>query len=160
MSQEVERLTVSTTFNGNHIIKGRSSIYDLQIGTGGDPQVDRIRYDMGKIMDSTNNFGINSVNLRSKESALTSLTKIDHMMSEISSSRAQLGAMSVRMNSSLQNTQVSKENLSASNSKIRDADMALETANKAKTQIASSASLAMLRISNDQPGLILKLVGG
>ena len=158
LSKEVERLTASTSFNGNNIIKDKSSVYDLQIGTGGD-SLDRIRYDMGKIMDSRNNFGINAVNLRSKESSQNSLGAIDKMMTEISSSRAQLGAMGTRMNSSLQNLQISRENLSASNSKIRDTDMAAEAANRAKSQIAQSASLAMLKMSNEQPGVILKLVG-
>lgn len=160
MKREVERLTASTSFNGNNIIKDKDSVYDLQIGVNADKNYDRIRYDMGKIMDSSNNFGIASINLRSKESSQQSLSSLDKMMTEISSSRAQLGSMSNRMNSVMQNLQVSRENLSSSNSKIRDADIARESANKAKAQIAQSASLAMLKISNDQPGTILKLVGG
>jgi flagellin len=158
LSKEVERLTASTSFNGNNIIKDKSSVYDLQIGTGND-SLDRIRYDMGKVMDSRNNFGISAVNLRSKESAQHSLSVVDNMMSQISASRAQLGAMGTRMTSSMQNLQIGRENLSASNSKIRDADIAAETANRAKIQIAQSASLAMLKMSNDEPGVILKLVG-
>lgn len=160
MKREVERLTFSTSFNGNNIIKNKNSVYDLQIGVNDDKNLDRIRYDMGKIMDSSNNFGIASINLRSKESSQQSLSALDKMMTEISGSRAQLGSMSNRMNSIMQNLQVSRENLSSSNSKIRDADVASESANKAKVQIAQSASLAMLKLSNDQPGTILKLVGG
>lgn len=159
MKNEVERLTASTSFNGNNIIKGESSVYDLQIGVTGD-SLNRIRYDMGKVMDSRNNFGIASINLRSKESSQQSLSALDKMMGEISKSRAMLGSMSNRMNSVIQNLQVSKENLSSSESKIRDTDVAKEAANRAKMQIAESASLSMLKISNDQPGLILKLVGG
>jgi flagellin len=157
LKNEVARLTASTSFNGNNIIKNKDSVYDLQIGVGGD-SLDRIRYDMGKIMDSTNNFGIDGVNLRSKISSQNSLQALDKMMTEISSSRAQLGSMSNRMNSVMQNLQVSRENLSASNSKIRDADMARESTNKAKSQIAQSASLAMLKLSNDEPSYILKLI--
>lgn len=160
MKGEVERITASTSFNGNNIIKDKESVYDLQIGVNSDKNLDRIRYDLGKIMDSSNNFGIAGVNLRSKESSQNSLVALDKMMTEISGSRAQLGSMSNRMNSVVQNLQVSKENLSGSNSKIRDADMARETANKAKINISQSASLALLKLSNDQPGAILKLVGG
>ena len=158
MKNEVERLPASTSFNGNNIIKDKDSVYDLQIGVNADKNLDRIHYDMGKIMDSRNNFGIANVNLRSKESAQQSLSALDKMMTEISSSRAQLGSMSNRMNSVIQNLQVGRENLASSNSKIRDADIAKESANKAKAQIAQSASLAMLKISNDQPEVILKLV--
>lgn len=158
LKREVERLTVSTSFNGNNIIKGKESVYDLQIGINGNEN-DRIRYDMAKIMDSTNNFGINAINLKSKESSQQSLSVLDNMLSQISSSRALLGGLSNRMNNVISNLQVSRENLSASNSKIQDADVAAEAANQAKEKIMQSASLSMLKISNDQPGMILKLVG-
>lgn len=159
MKNEIERLTSSTSFNGNNILKDDGSVYDLQIGVSANNN-DKIRYDMGKIMDSKNNFGIQHINLRTKESSWESLSAIDKMMSEISGSRAQLGSMSNRMNSVIQNLQVSRENLSGSNSKIRDADVAKEAANKAKISIAQSASLALLKMSNDEPGAILKLIGG
>lgn len=159
MKNEIERITNSTSFNGNNILKNSDSVYDLQIGVNADKNLDRIRYDMGKIMDSKNNFGIQHVNLRSKESSRESLSAIDKMMAEISGSRAQLGSMSNRMDSVIQNLQVSRENLSGSNSKIRDADIAKEAANKAKVAIAQSASLALLKMSNDEPGAILKLLG-
>lgn len=159
LKREVERITASTSFNGNNIIKNKDSIYDLQIGVNADKNLDQIHYDMGKIMDSSNNFGMASINLRSKESSQNSLSALDNMMSEISKSRAMLGSMSNRMESVIQNLQVSKENLSGSNSKIRDADVARESANRAKVQIAQSASLALLKLSNEQPGAILKLVG-
>lgn len=159
LKREVERLTVSTSFNGNQIIKGSESVYDLQIGINGSEK-DRIRYDMSKIMDSTNNFGINSINLRSKESSQQSLSALDKMLTQISSSRAILGGVSNRMNNIMSNLQISSESLSASHSKIKDADVAAEAANQAKIKIAQSASLSMLKLSNDSPGMILKLVGG
>jgi flagellin len=109
-------------------------------------------------MDSSNNFGIASVDLKTKVSSQQSLSKIDKMMTDIGASRAQLGSMNNRINSVISNLQVSRENLSASNSKIRDADYAKEAANKMKNSIAQSASLSMLKISNDQPSVILKLV--
>lgn len=158
LKNEVARITASTSFNGNNIIKNADSVYDLQIGVNADKKLDQIHYDMGKIMDSSNNFGIAGINLRSKESSQKSLSVLDNMMSEISGSRAQLGSMSNRMNSVIQNLQVSKENLSASNSKIRDADMAREAADRAKVTISQSASLALLKLSNDAPGAILRLV--
>lgn len=160
LKREAERITLTTSFNGNNIIKNKDSVYDLQIGVNADEDLDRIHYDMAKIMDSRNNFGIAGINLRSKESSQDSLSAIDKMMTEISGSRAQLGSMSNRMNSVIQNLQVSKENLSDSNSKIRDADMAREAANKARIKVAQSASLSLLKLSNEQPGIILKLVGG
>nr|BDT29153.1 flagellin FliC [Bacteriovorax sp. HI3] len=159
LKNEVKRITVSTSFNGNHIIKGgASSTYDLQVGVDGIAELDRIQYDMSKVMDSQNNFGIANVDLRTKEGAQRSLSAIDNMMSQIGASRAQLGSMGNRINSVVQNLLVSRENISASNSKIRDTDIAKEAAIRLQAQIAQSASLSMLKISNDAPGAILKLV--
>lgn len=158
LKNEVERVTASTSFNGNNIIKGKESVYDLQVGINGNDSNDRIRYDMSKILDSSSNFGIKNVNLRTKEGAQSSLGAIDKMMADIGSSRAQLGSMSNRIGSVMNNLMVSRENISASNSKIRDADMAKEVAIKLKSQVGQAASLAMLKSSNEQPNVILKLV--
>lgn len=158
LKQEIQRLTASTSFNGNNIIKDSGSVYDLQIGINGNPELDSLRYDMSKIMDGKNNFGIANIDLRSKMGAQQSLSKIDSMMTDVNRSRAELGSLSNRMTSVIQNLQVSRESVSASNSKIRDADMAKEVAIKAKTSVAQGATLSMLKISNDRPGEILKLV--
>jgi flagellin len=158
MKDEVKRLTQSTSFNGNKIINDQGSVYDLQIGINGNPGLDRLKYDMKKVMDSSSNFGIDGVSLKSKEGAQSSLSKIDGMMTQVSSSRAELGSLSNRMNSVIQTLQVSRESDSSANSKIRDADMALEVANRAKEQIAQSSTLEMLKIANNAPGTILKLI--
>ena len=157
LKSEIERVTTSTSFNGNHIIK-ENSVYDLQVGINGSDKNDRIRYDMSKVLDSTGNFGIKHIDLKTKESAQSSLGKIDKMMTDIGSSRAQLGSMGNRINSVMQNLLVSRENLSESNSKIRDTDIAKEMAIKLKTQIGQGASVEMLRRSNEAPSSILKLV--
>jgi flagellin len=158
LKQEVERITASTSFNGNNIIKGKESVYDLQVGINGIESSDRIRYDMAKLMDSSTNFGIKYIDLKTKEGSQNSLSKIDQMMSDIGASRAQLGSMGNRISSVMQNLLVSRENLSSSNSKIRDTDIAKEMGDKLKTQIGQGAGLAMLKMSNENPNVILKLV--
>ncbi len=158
LKSEVKRLTESTTFNGNHIINEKGSVYDLQIGIGHTAFENRLHYDMKKVMDAKGNFGIEYVDLRSKLGAQESLSKIDKMMSDISSSRAELGAISNRMNSIIQNLQVSKESTESANSKIRDTDVAKSTADRLKTQIAAGATTAMLKNANSAPGAILKLL--
>jgi flagellin len=158
LKSEVGRLTASTSFNGHHVINENSSGYELQIGINGNNLEDRIKYDMNKVMDVSNNFGIGNINLKSKEASHESLSAIDKMMTEISCSRAELGSMGSRMGSVMQNLQISRENLSASKSKIRDADMADVISKKFKSQISEAASTNMLKVSNDQPGYILKLL--
>ncbi len=130
----------------------------MQVVSEGNKLEDRIQYDMNKVIDVANNFGIVFVNLKSRDSAHESLASIDRMMVQISSSRAELGSMSNRMNSVIQNLQVGRENLSSSNSKIRDTDVALETGKRITSQMAEAASSSMLKMSNDQPGIILKLL--
>lgn len=159
LKEEIERLTLSTTFNGNHIIKGEASVYDLQVGINGlSEKNDRIRYDMSKVLDSKNNFGIKNVNLQTKISAQESLGAIDKMMKDVGASRAELGSLGNRINSVMQNLVVSRENLSASDSKIRDTDFAKETGEKIKSQIAQGAGLEMLKMANTNPSTILKLI--
>jgi flagellin len=158
MKNEVERITASTSFNGNNIIKNGRSNYELQVGINGTAENDRLAYDMSRVMDAAGNFGIGNVNLRTKFSSQNSLTAIDKMMGQLGASRAELGSMSNRINSIIQNLQVSRENSESSNSKIRDTDYAKVTATNAITKISQQASLAMLKISNDNPAVILKLV--
>lgn len=159
LKAEVGRITASTSFNGNNIIRKGSSTFDLQIGVNGTAELDRIIYDMNKVMDTSGNFGMGSIDVRTKEGSHNSLGIIDRMMGQLSSTRAELGSMGARMNSVIQNLQVSRESLSASNSKIRDTDVAKEAANSAITKISQAASLSMLKMSNDNPAAILKLVG-
>lgn len=158
LKSEVERMALSTSFNGNNVLKAGDSKYDLQIGISGNANLDKIQYDLGRVMDASNNFGIGHITLKTKVSAQSSLGSIDKMLTDINSSRAELGSMGNRINSIIQNLQVSRENLSSSNSKIRDADIAKEAAIKLKTQVSQQASISMLKMSNDNPGVILKLV--
>lgn len=158
MIQEVKRLTESTKFNGNHIINGQGSVYDLQIGTGGDPKADRIKYDLKKVLDSAGNFGLDGANILSKEAARNSFSNIDKMSSEISSSRAKLGASMNRMSSSLNNLQIHRENMEASKSKIQDADVGVETTKNAKAQIMKDATTALLAQANMRPTAAAKLI--
>ncbi len=157
LKNEIKRLTESSKFNGNSIINDKGSQYDLQIGITGNP-TDRLAYDMKRVMDSTDNFGIGGIILNSKIGAQSSLPVIDGMMKQISASRAELGAISNRMNSVIQGIQVARENTQSANSKIRDTDVAKESAERMKTQIAMNATTAMLSIANNAPSHVLKLV--
>lgn len=157
LKAEIERMTLSTSYNGNKLINSSGSVYDFQVGITSQGN-DRVRYDMSKVLDSKNNFGISQISLKTKEGAQNSLSKIDNMLSQLSASRAEIGSMNVRMSAVVQNLQVSRESISATNSKIRDADIAAETAIRMKEGLLQSASLSMLKNSNDNPGKILKLI--
>jgi len=158
LTKEVERLTSSTKYNGNHIINGEGSTYELQIGIHNDPNGNRLKYDLAKVLASKDNFGLNGQNILSKEGARNSFSKIDGMINEVSSSRAKLGGAMNRMESALQNLQIGRENLEASKSKITDADVAMKTTNIAKDEIVKNATLSLLSQANSRPALATKLI--
>jgi flagellin len=157
LKEEVKRLTASSKFNGNHILDGNSK-YELQVGTNNDPFQDRINYDLSKILDAKSNFGLDSIDLRTKTSSQNSIRKVDQMMQQVGESRAKIGASQNRLESMYNNLQVANENLSSAKSLIRDADIAKESASNVKSQIQKEATVMMMQTVNSNPSKILKLL--
>lgn len=88
----------------------------------------------------------------------TAATLVDNAIASVSALRGQLGADQNRFQSTIANLQVTTENLSASESRIRDTDMAAEMVNFTKDQILLQAGTAMLAQANSAPQSILKLL--
>ena len=107
-------------------------------------------------MDS---LGISGLAVNSKGSAQEGLEAIDAAIQNVSGQRAELGAKQNRLTSTIQNLQVSSENLSAANSRIRDTDYAAETAKKTKLDILTNAGTSVLAQSNAQGQAALNLIG-
>jgi flagellin len=103
--------------------------------------------------------GIHELSVGSKEGAQGSLMVLDKAIESISGQRANLGALQNRLTSTIQNLQVSNENLSAANSRIRDTDYAQETANNAKLNILNAAGTSVLAQANNTTQTALKLIG-
>jgi len=91
--------------------------------------------------------------------ASDAITKIDAAITSVSTVRANLGAYQNRFEHTVNNINVAVENLSASESSIRDTDMASEMVNFTRTQILSQAGTAMLAQANQIPSGVLKLLG-
>jgi flagellin len=89
----------------------------------------------------------------------TGITRIDDAISKISSLRANLGAYQNRFESTIANLQVTTENLSASESRIRDTDVALEMVSFTRSNILMQAGTAMLAQANQLPQSVLRLLG-
>jgi flagellin len=87
------------------------------------------------------------------------ITRIDNAISKISSLRANLGAYQNRFESTIANLQVTTENLSASESRIRDTDVALEMVSFTRSNILMQAGTAMLAQANQLPQSVLRLLG-
>ena len=107
---------------------------------------------------SATSTGITSVNVSSFTDAQLAIGQIDNALTAVNSSRAELGAIQNRFTSVVTNLQTSSENLSASRSRIRDADYAKETAELTRGQILQQAGTAMLAQANQLPQNVLSLL--
>ena len=104
--------------------------------------------------------GISAVNISSQSGASSAITAIDGALEKIAQARADLGAISNRMDHTINNLSDLKVNISASQSRIQDADFAAETSNLTKTQILSQAATAMLAQANASKQSVLSLLQG
>lgn len=102
--------------------------------------------------------GVSSLDLSTASGAQAALATIDAALATVNSSRASLGAYQNRFSSTVANLQTTSENVSASRSRIRDADFAAETANLTRAQILQQAGVAMLAQANAQPNNVLSLL--
>ena len=87
------------------------------------------------------------------------LTIIDRAVASVLKSRGQLGALQNRLESTINNLSTTSENLSASRSRILDADFASETAQLSRNQIIQQAGVSILAQANQQPQVALALLG-
>jgi flagellin len=94
------------------------------------------------------------------ESATRSLSTVDSSLAVISSQRAKFGALQSRFETTIGALNTTSENLSASRSRIQDADFAMETANLSRTQILQQAGTAMVAQANQLPQSVLQLLKG
>jgi flagellin len=101
---------------------------------------------------------ISSINVLTATNATNALSAIDGALSTINSSRASLGAIQNRFTSVVASLQTTAENLSASRSRIQDADFALETANLSRAQVLQQAGTAMVAQANQLPQSVLSLL--
>ncbi len=157
LKTEIRRVIEKTEFNGKKLLTGDQSSYQFQVGISA-AKNNQLSYDVGNAIQQLSSLGMDSNNVRSKAASQNALSKMDSVLDKISKSRATLGSLNGRMNSSLQNLGVSEENLSASNSQIRDTDIAKAASDKAKNTIIGSAATATLAQTNQTSQNALRLI--
>lgn len=160
LKEEIDRISRSTEFNGIKLLDGTSGKLEFQIGTKNDPLNDRLRYD-GTGADTTlQSLGLALDGVSTKEGAQGALKKLDDALVQINGVRANLGALQNRLQSTSNNLEVSDENLSSANSRIRDVDVASETSELTKNNILLQAGISVLSQANQTPNTALKLLQG
>jgi flagellin len=101
---------------------------------------------------------LDDANITTVGSANEMILRVDDALSSVNDLRGELGAVQNRFESTIANLSTSVENLSASNSRILDADFAAETANLAKSQVLQQAGISVLSQANARPQQVLSLL--
>ena len=158
LKQEIERIAQVTEFNGTKLLSGEGRMLDFQIGVNNDQFQDRISYDSAKQNARLEGLGITDISVGNKEGAQSSLQAIDQAIERVSGQRASLGAIQNRLISTSNNLQITNENLSAANSRIRDVDYADVAAQNAKYNILNQAGTSVLAQANSQGQNALRLL--
>lgn len=104
--------------------------------------------------------GIDKINLSTADGAQKAITVVDEAINMISSVRSKLGAYQNRLEHTVANLDVAAENMTASLSRIQDADMAEEMSEYTQKNVVSQAGMAMLAQANQRPQQILQLLQG
>jgi len=158
---EIERIAKDTQFNTMNLIDG-SFKGTFQVGANKNQTVtlsigsmNAQALELGTVSDNTISGGIS---LASQVSASAAIATIDKAIQKVSSERSKLGAMQNRLEHTINNLNTTAENLTASESRIRDVDMAKEMMEFTKNSILQQAATAMLAQANQQPQGVLQLL--
>jgi flagellin len=151
LASEIERIGQSAQFNGINLLNSAQTI-SFQIGSEDGQVITVSTISLG----STSGVGTNYFALSSTGS--TDISEIDSAIDNVSAQRAQFGAVQNRLEYTLQNAAIYQENLTSSESRIRDVDMAAEMVNFTKLQILQSAGTSMLAQANQSSQGVLSLL--
>ena len=172
--KEIDRIAQNTTWAGAALLNGNATgdedstaTFSFQAGVGNNSGADVFSVTVKNADATTLDIYVeqtvsgvtsNSVGLLSQSSAQTAIGLVDTAIATVSSERANLGAVSNRMASTMANLDQIRVNLTASKGRIADADFAAETANLAKGQILQQAATAMLAQANASKQQVLTLI--
>jgi flagellin len=154
---ELTRISTVTEYNGVNMLGADAGTISMQVGIQGTAD-DRIEVTF-TATDATT-LGVGAMDLTTAAGAQAALATIDTAIDTLSTRRASIGASQNRLVVTLNNLSVAHENLSAANSRIRDVDVAEETAAMTRNQILSQAGVAVLAQANQMPQAALQLLRG
>jgi flagellin len=157
LQNEIGRITNAVEFNGVNVL-GSTGTLTFHIGAdaGTDHRVDVSIVDVSA--DGSVAVAL-AATVATQTGARSAMDRVDGALDRISEIRAEFGTVQNRFESTVRNLQNVSENLSASRSRIMDADFAAETANLTRAQILQQAGTAMLAQANSLPQSVLSLLG-
>jgi flagellin len=156
LNLELTRISDTTSFNGKALLDG-SYAGTFQVGAKNQAG-DQITVTLATAMDAAG-LGTSAGDLKTTGGANTAIDLVDTAIATVNSTRATLGAYQNRFEHTVNNLNVAVENLSASESQIRDTDMAQEMSALSRAQILQQAGTSMLAQANSSQQSVLKLLG-
>jgi flagellin len=169
LGSEIERIAVTTEFNGLKLLSGGAQV-DLQIGFNSAStsqigfsgvQATLASLGLASAGSSGLTYSINaSSTLDGQAAAKSALDAVKTAISSLTASRGTLGAAESRLQVTINNLQIARENFAAAESQIRDVDVAAEAANLTRLNILQQAGASVLAQANQQPSLALQLLQG
>ena len=154
---EINRIAKSTEFNGVNLLDGSVTSISFQVGIGVTSGVDTIMVSLTPAL--TTSMGLSTLNIGSNGNVSLAITQIDSAINTVSQIRGTFGALQNRLGATIANLGVAHENLSAAESRIRDVDVAYETAQLTRNSILQQAAISILSQANMQPQAALSLMG-
>jgi flagellin len=169
VSSEIQRIAETTEFNGLRLLSDSNSVA-FQVGFDGNSNSQITFSSVQATLESVGlranataglTYSINdTTNLGAQSAAKSALNAISLAIDSLTRNRGTLGAVESRLNISIQNLQVARENFAAAESRIRDVDVAYEAAELTRLNILQQASTSILAQANQQPSLALTLLQG
>ncbi len=153
---EIDRVATQTDFNGTSLLDASTPDITFQIGTESGETITVTLIDM---TDGALGLSSTTFNLTTITNATAALATIDTAISSVTSFRGDLGAVQNRLSSTVRSILSNRENLAAAESRIRDVDIAMETADLTRNSILQQAATSILSQANVQPQLALSLLG-
>jgi flagellin len=168
LTSEIERIAVTTKFNGLALLSGGQSVV-FQVGFDG-TSLSQVSYGsveatlaaLGLAATGSSNPSVSIIantNLESQSAARMALNAINAAIQSVNRNRGNLGAAESRLEVTIGNLQVARENFKAAESRIRDVDVASESAELTRLNILQQAGASILAQANQQPQLALQLLG-
>ncbi|MFC4102025.1 flagellin N-terminal helical domain-containing protein [Paenibacillus xanthanilyticus] len=158
LTAEIGRIKDNTTFNTQKLLDG-SATANLKMHVGADAaQTIDINLDTAGVDLTAVHTAATGATIATQTDANTAITTINTQLESVSAGRSYLGALQNRLEHTINNLNNASENLTASESRIRDVDMAKEMMEQTKNSILSQAAQAMLAQANQQPQGVLQLL--
>mgnify|MGYP001794222005 FL=1 len=162
LESEIDRIAAVTEFNGTTLLDGTATGINFQVGVNNTSN-DRISISFADVRStalggSGSGATISAQALTSQSGAQATIAVIDSAISDVVSARSTIGATENRLQVTVSNLSSARENLSAANSRIRDVDVAEETAALTRNNILQQAGVSVLAQANQAPSLALSLL--